>query len=145
MSGRSIFSKGEAKTQAVCDEISAFLGKETFFEGKMTFRGIFRLDGRFEGEIFDSGTLIVGETAMVRGKIAVHTIVINGQVEGELHAIERAEIHATGKFTGSLFTPKLIIQEGGLLNGHCEMSQRVSGEEHLRSHPSQTPSPYSIS
>ena len=63
------------------EEISAFLGKETVFEGKMTFEGVFRLDGKFEGEIFESGTLIVGETAVVKGKIGVNTLIIKGQVE----------------------------------------------------------------
>ena len=50
-----MFAKGESKPSPVSDEISAFLGKKTVFEGKMTFQGVFRLDGQFEGEIFDSG------------------------------------------------------------------------------------------
>lgn len=145
MSGRSIFSKGDPKSLGGHEEICAFLGREAFFEGKMTFRGIFRLDGRFEGEIFDSGTLIVGETATVRGKIGVHTIVINGIVEGEVRAAERIEIHPTGKFSGTLFTPKLVIQEGGILNGQCEMGGKPTREEDLHAHPPQVPSPWSVS
>lgn len=145
MSARSIFSKGESRPQASHDEISAFLGREAFFEGKLTFRGIFRLDGKFEGEIFDSGTLIVGESAKVKGKIGVSTIVINGHVEGELHAADRIEIHSTGRFTGTLTTPKLIIQEGGVLNGRCEMGERPSHEEDLHAHPPQVSSPLSVS
>lgn len=120
MSGKSIFTKSSASPSAP-EEISAFLGKETLFEGKMTFRGVFRLDGKFEGEIFESGTLIVGESARIKGKIGVNTIIINGHVEGELHANERIEIHSSGNFSGTLFTPVLIINEGGTLNGHCMM------------------------
>ena len=84
--GKSLFTKGSPKPSPSSEEISAFLGKETVFEGKMTFEGVFRLDGKFEGEIFESGTLIVGETAVVKGKIGVNTIIINGLVEGEVHA-----------------------------------------------------------
>ena len=76
-----MFAKGDPKSPATMDEISAFLGKETAFEGKMTFQGVFRLDGKFEGEIFESGTLIVGETAVIKGKVGVHTLVILGHVE----------------------------------------------------------------
>ena len=83
---KSLFAKSGSKLPAVPEEISAFLGKETSFEGKMTFQGMFRLEGRFEGEIFESGTLIVGESAVVKGKIGVHTIIISGLVEGDLYA-----------------------------------------------------------
>ena len=119
--GRSLFSKSSSSPPPAPEEVSAYLGKQTFFEGKMTFEGVFRLDGRFEGEIFDSGTLIVGETASVKGKIGVNTIVINGVVEGEIYAKTRVEIHPMGKVYGSLSTPILILNEGGIFEGHCKM------------------------
>ena len=133
MSGKSIFTKSSPVPSSKPEEISAFLGKETLFEGKMTFQGVFRIDGSFEGEIFESGTLIVGESAHIKGKIGVKMIVINGHVEGELHGIERVEIHSTGKFFGTLITPSLIINEGGILNGHCKMETGVAREEDLHS------------
>ncbi|MBS3907762.1 MAG: polymer-forming cytoskeletal protein [Syntrophaceae bacterium] len=133
MSGKSLFVKSGGGSSPKPEEISAFLGKETLFEGKMTFRGVFRLDGRFEGEIFESGALIVGEYALIKGKIGANTVIINGRVEGELQAEERVEIHSTGKFSGTLITPVLIINEGGTLNGHCEMETKGARKEDL--HP----------
>jgi cytoskeletal protein CcmA (bactofilin family) len=145
MSAKSIFTKSSAGPSSALEEISAFLGKETLFEGKMTFQGVFRLDGKFEGEIFESGTLIVGESARVKGKIGVNIMIINGHVEGELHAGERIEIHSTGKFFGTLFTPVLIINEGGILDGHCGMGTRDALKEGLRSPPPNADRPLSIS
>ena len=122
MSGaKSFFARGELKPMPASEDISAFLGKETVFEGKMTFQGVFRLDGKFEGEIFESGTLIVGEMALIKGKVGVHTLVILGHVEGEVHATARVEIHSNGTLRGNLFTPVLVINEGGLLDGNCKM------------------------
>lgn len=120
-SGKSLFSKAVPSPVPATEEISAYLGKETLFEGKMSFEGVFRLDGKFEGEIFDSGTLIVGETALIKGKIGLNTIIINGLVEGEVYAKSRVEIHSTGKVNGKLFTPILTINEGGIFDGHCKM------------------------
>ena len=123
-SGKSIFSKGNStQSPPASEEISAYLGKETVFDGKMTFEGVFRLDGKFEGEIFESGTLIVGETAMVKGKVALNTIIVNGLVEGDIYAKARVEIHSTGKVFGNLFTPILTINEGGIFDGHCKMEK----------------------
>jgi cytoskeletal protein CcmA (bactofilin family) len=130
--GKSLFSKGSPKPPPVPEEISGYLGKETVFEGKMTFEGVFRLDGRFEGQIFDSGTLIVGETAVVKGKIGVNSIIINGLLEGEVNAKGRTEIHSTGKFYGNIVTPVLTINEGGIFEGHCKMEGIVDKEEDLQ-------------
>jgi len=125
-SGKSLFTKNDSKLQpASSEEISAFLGKETVFQGKMTFQGMFRMEGKFEGEFFESGTLIVGETAVVKGKIGVNTIVIYGLVEGEVHTKGRVEIHPKGKLHGNLFTPILVIEEGGIFEGNCKMEGKL--------------------
>jgi cytoskeletal protein CcmA (bactofilin family) len=134
---KSFFAKGSAKPSPASEEISAFLGRETSFEGKMTFEGVFRLEGKFEGEVFESGTLIVGEAAAVKGKIGVNTIVINGLVEGELYAKERVEIHSTGKLYGNLLTPTLVINEGGILEGHCRMEGALDKKGNDLDHLSQ--------
>src|SRR4030066_218480 len=121
--GKTLFAKAGPKPPSVPEEISAFLGKETSFEGKMTFQGMFRLEGRFEGEIFESGTLIVGESAVIKGKIGVHTLIINGYVEGEVYARGRVEVHSAGKLYGNLITASLIISEGGIFEGYCKMEK----------------------
>ncbi len=131
MLGKSQSSKVDPKVSSPVEEISAFLGKDTLFEGKMTFEGVFRLDGKFEGEIFESGTLIVGETAIIKGKIGVKTIIINGQVEGDVNAQERVEIHATGKLHGNLSTPIITIAEGGIFEGNCKMEGHSPETENL--------------
>jgi cytoskeletal protein CcmA (bactofilin family) len=128
-SGKSLFTKSSSTPPSASEEISAYLGKETVFEGKMTFEGVFRLDGKFEGEIFESGTLIVGETSHIKGKIGVNVIVINGTVEGEVYAKARVEIHSTGKVYGKLFTPILTINEGGIFEGHSKMEGVLDRKE----------------
>jgi len=95
----------------------------------MTFEGVFRLDGKFEGEIFESGTLIVGEAASVKGKVGLHTIIVNGVVEGEIYAKVRVEIHSTGKVYGTLYAPTLTINEGGIFEGHCKMERDIDKKE----------------
>ena len=127
--GKSIFSKGSPPPPPASEEISAYLGKQTLFEGKMTFEGVFRLDGKFEGEIFESGTLIVGEAASVKGKVGLHTIIVNGVVEGEIYAKVRVEIHSTGKVYGTLYAPTLTINEGGIFEGHCKMERDIDKKE----------------
>ena len=128
-----MFTKDRSKLPQVSQEISDlnFLGKETVIEGKMTFEGEFHLDGKFEGEIFGAGILTVGETGVVKGKIRVNMIVINGFVEGEVSAKGRVEIHSTGKLYGTLVTPTLTVIGGGILEGHCKMEATPNKEDDL--------------
>ena len=48
---------------------NALLGKGADFQGKLTFEGTVRIDGRFTGEIFSDGTLIIGETEIGRAHV----------------------------------------------------------------------------
>ena len=105
------------------DEINAFLGKDTEFEGKLSFKGFVRIDGRFTGEIFSEGTLSVGETAVIRSDIHVSHIIISGEIRGNIIADNRIEIHAPGKVFGNIQAPAVIIEEGVIFEGNCRMQK----------------------
>jgi cytoskeletal protein CcmA (bactofilin family) len=114
------------------EEINVFWGKNSLFEGKMTSEGIFRLDGKVQGEIFHHGTLIIGEAAVIKGKLEVNALILNGRVEGEVTAKERVEIDSSGKLYGTIFTPILVIQDGGILEGNCRMETKSNPESDLK-------------
>jgi cytoskeletal protein CcmA (bactofilin family) len=103
------------------DEISAFLGKDTEFEGKFSFTGAVRIDGKFSGEIFSSGTLIVGESAVIKSKVHVGDMILSGEVHGDIVAVNKIEINVPGKLFGNIRTPKLVIKEGVIFEGNCTM------------------------
>ena len=115
-------------TKQNVEENNVYLGKNSFFEGRLTLEGVFRLDGKVQGEIFHNGTLIMSETAIVKGKVEVSTLILNGMVEGEVNAKERIEIHAKGRLFGSISTPVLVIQDGGVFEGTCKMGMKPTDE-----------------
>ena len=106
------------------EEINVFWGKNSGFKGRIISEGIFRLDGKLEGEIFHKGILIISETAVIKGKLEVNALTLNGLIEGEVAAKERVEIHAKGKLYGNISTPALVIQDGGIFEGNCKMGTR---------------------
>jgi len=119
-----------ATMKETTEKIDVFLNKDSVFEGKMTFEGVFHLDGKVVGEIFDSGTLILGETAVIQGKLGVDALILNGRVEGEVNAKERVEIHSKGKIYGTVMAPVLVIQDGGIFEGDCKMVSKPDDESH---------------
>jgi cytoskeletal protein CcmA (bactofilin family) len=106
------------------DQINAFLGKDTEFEGKLSFSGAVRIDGRFKGEILTEGTLIVGETALLECDIQTAYISVSGEVRGNIDAQNRIEIHAPGRVFGNISAPTITIDEGVIFEGNCRMQKK---------------------
>lgn len=111
------------------DDINAFLGRDTEFEGKMTFSGAVRIDGSFKGEILTEGTLIVGESAHIESEIHVSLIIISGEIHGNIVADNRIEMHAPGKVYGNIQAPTIVIDEGVLFEGNCKMGEKKEPED----------------
>lgn len=110
------------------EEVKAFLGKGAEFIGKLIFNGAVRIDGDFQGEVYGQGSLVVGEGAVVKAKIAVDSVYISGDVQGNIDVKEKINIHATGKFYGDVSTPVFIMEEGALFEGRSHMAD-VQSEE----------------
>jgi len=111
------------------DEINAFLGKNTEFEGKLSFKGAVRIDGVFSGEIFTEGTLIVGESAIIKSNIHVSHLIVSGEIRGDIIADSRIEIHAPGKVFGNIQAPVVTIEEGVIFEGNCRMQKMDNDKE----------------
>lgn len=94
-------------------------------DGRLAFAGTLVLNGKFQGEIHSSGTLLVGETAQVQADMEVDVLVVSGQVIGNISARERVELKRSARISGDIATPVLVLEEGVIFDGHC----RMKGEE----------------
>ena len=105
-------------------EMTAFLGKNTNFQGKVTFHGTVRIDGHFQGEISSTdGTLIIGEGGLVNANIHISHVVISGEIRGDVIADKRIDILEPGKVIGNIQAPSIVIDEGAIFEGNCRMCQ----------------------
>lgn len=120
----AIFGKeeGPLATQKA-GEIIALLGQGSEFEGKLTFTGSVRIDGKFKGEISSDATLIIGESATLESEINVGTVVIHGRVQGSVTAKELVELHAPARVYASINTPNLVVERGVIFQGSCSMER----------------------
>jgi cytoskeletal protein CcmA (bactofilin family) len=103
-------------------EITAFLGKGTEFKGVLSFEGTIRIDGKVEGEVVSKDTLIAGDESLLQGEITVGMLICSGKIIGNVNAIQKVHILAPAKIQGNIKTPKLIIEEGVIFDGKCEMA-----------------------
>jgi len=113
----------EPKTNSV-SEVVASLGRGSKVIGKVTFDGSARVDGEVEGEITVEHSLNIGETATIAASIRATTIVVAGEVRGDITG-QRIEVRPSARITGNLSAPVVAIHEGARFEGHCSMPGAV--------------------
>jgi cytoskeletal protein CcmA (bactofilin family) len=111
------------------NEVIAFLGKGTMFEGSMRFHGTTRIDGHFKGEISADGNLIVSNQGLVEANVHASSIMISGEVHGNITADQRVDIHAPAKVFGDIQAPSVVIDEGVIFEGMTRMKRPKKTEE----------------
>jgi cytoskeletal protein CcmA (bactofilin family) len=127
--------------QAAQGEITTLLGRGAAFEGKLTFDGTVRIDGRFKGEVFSDDVLVIGEGAHVEAEIDIGEVIIQGTVVGNIKAKRSIEIHAPGRVKGDLHTPSLQVDKGVIFEGRSFMENAVAQAAPPRPGPGPGPAP----
>ena len=102
-------------------DLNALLGRGSEFEGKLSFEGTVRIDGKFTGSIVTGDVLVVGEGAKISAEITCGTIIVHGEVTGNIRAKSSIELHHPAKMRGNVETPSLMIEKGVLFEGQAKM------------------------
>jgi cytoskeletal protein CcmA (bactofilin family) len=97
------------------------LGAGAEFEGKLTFRGTVRIDALFKGSIFTNDVLVVGEHARIDAEINCGTVIVHGEVNGNIKAKSSVELLGTARVKGDVETPSVRLDKGATLNGAVKM------------------------
>ena len=121
-------------------DLNALLGRGSEFEGKLSFEGTVRIDGKFNGSIVTKDVLVVGEGAVVTAEIDCGTVIVHGQIIGNIKAKGAVELHAPAKVKGNIETPTLMIEKGVTFDGQTKMegAERGGGSSYS---PALTPKP----
>jgi cytoskeletal protein CcmA (bactofilin family) len=82
------------------------------------------VEGQIEGEIRITRDLRVGAGGVVKAKVAAQSIIVSGEIVGDCEASGRVELQSTGKLTGNIRAPKIVIAEGAMFRGNSDMSAK---------------------
>jgi cytoskeletal protein CcmA (bactofilin family) len=101
--------------------VNSIIGDGTILKGEFELNGLLRIDGTFYGKVKTNGKVLVGKNGIAECDIFAGTIVIGGKVKGEVIATERIILLSTGELIGNIKTPRLVIEEGVIFEGTCEI------------------------
>ena len=105
------------------DRMNTIIGKDTVISGTLEVTGTLRVDGIVKGEVNCSDTVAVGPTGTVEANVRTKNAVVSGTVKGNIHAVDRVELQAKANIIGDLVTKSLVIEQGAVFHGNCNMKQ----------------------
>lgn len=107
---------------------SVSIGKSIVIKGEVTGSEDLTIEGHVEGKIeLRDHVLSVGSTGRVQAHIAAKSIIVHGQVTGNLTAAEKVEIRDKGSVEGDIVAPRVAIADGANFRGSIDMRRDEPG------------------
>lgn len=101
---------------------------DTAWRGTLRSSGPIRIEGSFEGEIITEQELFVAAEAKVEATVRATSIIVAGQLSGQINCRERLEVQPSGRVSGQIDAGRFIVHEGAFLGGQVRM--RAPGDDH---------------
>jgi cytoskeletal protein CcmA (bactofilin family) len=114
--GSVLNKRGEAMA-ARNDVNNCVIGENSVFEGRFFVSGSILIEGKFEGDIKTEEQVTVGPTGKVRTDIYARRVIVGGTLIGNITATEEVSLLENGKVLGNINTPKLIVEQGVVVQG----------------------------
>jgi cytoskeletal protein CcmA (bactofilin family) len=131
VAARGAISESDSMARDIKEgRLSGFVGHGTTLTGETEFHAMLRVDGHLIGTVSsEAGTLIIGTNGQVDANIMVAAAMINGTVNGDIVASEKLQLGRTARVMGNIHSPRLIIEEGAILEGSCSMLKARETQE----------------
>lgn len=96
-------------------------------EGKIEGSGNVRVAGNFKGDVHVQGNLTIEQGAKITGSVRANTVVVGGELEGNIDAATRVELLQTGVLNGDLKAGSLTVAAGSRMRGRAEFGWDEKG------------------
>lgn len=91
--------------------------------GELATDGVIKVEGVVEGNIRADREVLVAKGGVIQGDVYTRAVIVGGQVIGSIYADERVEVQEGSEVRGDIVTQRLVVQEGGEVNGHVRMGE----------------------
>lgn len=103
------------------------IGEGTVLDGTITSSGDIHVRGKIVGTVRAEGKVVIAQEGEVEGEVASANADIAGRVDGDVRVEGRLILKTTARIEGNIYTDRLVIEEGAVYNGSCEMGRSMPG------------------
>ena len=101
-------------------KIETIIGPGTELEGNIHTKESVRIDGKLKGET-TAESVVIGDKGVVLGDISANHVTVGGKIKGNVSSATMLEVLPKGQVLGDIRTSKLIIADGAIFEGNCQM------------------------
>ena len=120
-----MFSKTRKSTGAVVESNPvvkssppSIISADLKIVGDLNSNGEIQIDGAVDGDI-RTKSLLVGETARIKGEIVADTVFVHGSISGQIKS-RSVNLAKTAHVVGDILYEDLVVDAGAFLEGHCK-------------------------
>jgi cytoskeletal protein CcmA (bactofilin family) len=114
------------------------IGQSIQIKGELTGNEDLTVEGKVDGKInLKDHNLTIGANGRINAEIQAKTVLIIGEIVGNVTADDKVEVAATGSLRGDILSPRVVLADGARFKGSIDMDRK--GAAPASTHP--TPSP----
>jgi len=114
-------SEGLRRTPGARAEIKeSLIAADLTIEGKIEGSGHVRIAGSFKGDVNVQGNLTIENGARVTGQVRASTVIVGGELHGNIEAASRVELQESGMVVGDVKAGSLTVAAGSRMRGQVE-------------------------
>jgi cytoskeletal protein CcmA (bactofilin family) len=102
----------------------AHIGRSVVIKGELSGSEDLYVDGQVEGSIELRGnSLIIGPNGQVRANVNAKGVVVQGKLDGNIQASDRAELKKSAIAVGDISTQRIAIEDGAYFKGKVDIQK----------------------
>ncbi len=91
--------------------------------GEIDSQGVVKVEGVVKGSVRAAGQVLIAAGGLIDGNVHSREAIVGGEVRGGIFGDERVEIQTGAVVQGDIATKRLLVQEGGEVNGYLKMGE----------------------
>ena len=119
--------KRERATTASANAKESLIAADVTIEGKIEGAGHVRIAGRFKGDVNVEGNVTIEQGAHVTGQVHASTVIVSGEVNGNIDASSKVELLETGVINGDVKAGTLTVAAGSRMRGQADFGWNEKG------------------
>jgi cytoskeletal protein CcmA (bactofilin family) len=123
-----------SRNQTQSSKERALIGPSIEIKGDMRGAEDLHIEGRVDGKIdLPQCGVTVGKSGRVNADITSRTIVVMGEVNGDMFGEEQIILRQSSTVHGNLFAPRVTLEDGAKFKGSIDMTVRTAESKALPS------------
>jgi len=116
------------------------IGKSVVVKGELSGSEDLTIDGVVEGTIeLKQNVLTIGPSGRIKAQIIAKSVVVQGEVHGNITATERVDVRETGSIDGDVVAPRVAISDGAHFRGSIDMQRSAQPKPEAKAPPAAAP------